>query len=123
MEQSVKTNNKGGDRKDASICKGQACLYKCTANPGNHTGQSRTMPVAIAPLRNGVTYTVKCTIKRRSRKESIKSMEKTGMPFAKPGPPVLLNVEVNWFQDAKKVIHQESSPGMKWQNYSLFKRR
>ena len=47
---SVKTNNKGGDRKDASICKGQACLYKCTANPGNHTGQSRTMPVAIAPL-------------------------------------------------------------------------
>ena len=117
---SVKTNNKGGDRKDASICKGQACLYKCTANPGNHTGQSRTMPVAIAPLRNGVTYTVKCTIKRRSRKESIKSMEKTGMPFAKPGPPVLLNVEVNWFHDAKKVIHQESSPGMKWQNYSLY---
>ena len=43
------------------------------------------------------------------------------MPFTKPSPPVLLNVEVNWYHDAKKKERQDLqnlNPDEKWKKYA-----
>ena len=118
---------KGQHSKNApSSCKRDTCIYKCTARPGNHTAKSEFLPVKISPLLNGVTYTVGCSVTVASGKESVMSIKKMGMPFGKPGAPIIHDLEVNYFHgkdpNSTKMepYPQEFASSSNFSSYALY---